>query len=65
MLKVATFSRTSTDYESQSKSISNQEEIFKSWIEKNNCELYKNYIDEGISGTKGKYRTAWKQLLED
>lgn len=65
MLKVATFSRTSTDYLSQSKSIHNQEEIFKSWIEKNNCELYKNYIDEGISGTKGKYRTAWKELLED
>lgn len=65
MLKVATFSRTSTDYLSQSKSINNQEEIFKSWIEKNNCELYKNYIDEGISGTKGKYRTAWKELLED
>lgn len=65
MLKVATFSRTSTEYESQSKSILNQEDIFKSWIKKNNCELYKNYIDEGISGTKGKYRTAWKQLLED
>lgn len=65
MLKVATFSRTSTEYDSQSKSIGNQEEIFKSWIEKNNYQLYKNYIDEGISGTKGKYRTEWKQLIED
>lgn len=65
MLKVATFSRTSTDYESQKTSIGNQEDIFKSWIEKNNCILYKSYIDDGISGTKGKYRTEWKELIED
>ena len=65
MLKVATFSRTSTDNLSQSKSIGNQEDVYKSWIEKNNCILYKNYIDEGISGTKGKYRTEWKELIKD
>lgn len=65
MLKVATFSRTSTDNESQSKSIANQEDIFKVWIEKNSYVLYKNYIDEGISGTKGKYRTEWKELIQD
>lgn len=65
MLKVATFSRTSTDNISQSKSIGNQEDVYKSWIEKNNCVLYKNYIDEGISGTKGKYRVEWKELIQD
>lgn len=65
MLRVATFSRTSTDYESQKTSILNQEEIFKSWIEKNNCVLYKSYVDDGISGTKGKYRTEWRELIED
>ena len=65
MLKVATFSRTSTDNISQSKSIENQEDVYKSWIEKNNCVLYKNYIDEGISGTKGKYRVEWKELIQD
>lgn len=65
MLKVATFSRTSTDNLSQSKSIENQEDVYKSWIEKNNCVLYKNYIDEGISGTKGKYRVEWKELIQD
>lgn len=65
MLKVATFSRTSTDNLSQSKSIGNQEDVYKSWIEKNNCVLYKNYIDEGISGTKGKYRVEWKELIQD
>lgn len=65
MLKVASFSRTSTDNLSQSKSIGNQEDIYKSWIEKNNCTLYKNYVDEGISGTKGKYRTEWKELIQD
>lgn len=65
MLRVATFSRTSTDYESQKTSILNQEEIFKLWIEKNNCVLYKSYVDDGISGTKGKYRTEWRELIED
>lgn len=65
MLKVATFSRTSTDNLSQSKSIGNQEDVYKSWIEKNNCVLYKNYIDEAISGTKGKYRVEWKELIQD
>ena len=65
MLKVATFSRTSTDNISQSKSIENQEDVYKSWIEKNNCVLYKNYIDEGISGTKGKYRVECKELIQD
>ena len=65
MLKVATFSRTSTDNISQSKSIENHEDVYKSWIEKNNCVLYKNYIDEGISGTKGKYRVEWKELIQD
>lgn len=65
MLKVATFSRTSTDNLSQSKSIGNQEDVYKSWIEKNNCVLYKNYIDEGISGTKGRYRVEWKELIQD
>ena len=65
MLKVATFSRTSTDNLSQAKSIGNQEDVYRSWIEKNNYVLYKNYIDEGISGTKGKYRTEWKELIQD
>lgn len=65
MLKVATFSRTSTDYECQSKSIGNQVDILESWIEKNEYTLYKNYIDSGISGTKEKYRTGWKELIED
>ena len=66
MFKVATFSRTSTDYDSQSKSIGNQEDIFKAWMDRNsNCILYKSYIDEAISGTKAKYRTQWKELIQD
>lgn len=65
MLRVATFSRTSTDNLSQAKSIGNQEDVYRSWIEKNSCILYRNYIDEGISGTKGKYRTEWKELIQD
>ena len=66
MFKVATFSRTSTDYDSQSKSIGNQEDIFKAWMDRNsNCILYKSYIDEAISGTKAKYRTQCKELIQD
>ena len=34
-------------------------------MKKNNCILYKSYIDDGISDTKGKYRTEWKELIED
>lgn len=65
MKRVATFSRVSTEMNSQKTSILNQEEIYSSWIEKNKCILYKSYIDDGISGTKAYKRTEWLKMLED
>lgn len=65
MKKVATFSRVSTEMDSQKTSILNQEEIYSSWIEKNKCILYKSYIDDGISGTKAYKRVEWLKMLED
>lgn len=65
MRKVATFSRVSTEMDSQKTSILNQEEIYNSWIEKNKCILYKSYIDDGVSGTKAYKRIEWLKMLED
>ena len=65
MKRVATFSRVSTEMDSQKTSILNQEEIYSSWIEKNKCILYKSYIDDGISGTKAYKRVEWLKMLED
>ena len=65
MKRVATFSRVSTEMDSQKTSILNQEEIYSSWIEKNKCILYKSYIDDGISVTKAYKRVEWLKMLED
>ncbi|EOU1216740.1 recombinase family protein [Clostridium perfringens] len=63
MKRVAKFIRTSTL--DQHTSIDNQSEILDNWIAQNNCILYKTYNDEGISGTKKKFRVQWLQMLED
>lgn len=65
MKKVATFSRVSTEREEQKSSIKNQEEIYETWIERNNWVLYKSYVDDGISGTKAYKRIQWLKMLED
>ncbi|XZK75513.1 recombinase family protein [Clostridium perfringens] len=65
MKRVATFSRVSTEMDSQKTSILNQEEIYNNWIQKNNYILYKSYIDDGISGTKAYKRVEWLKMLED
>ena len=46
MKKVATFSRVSTEMDSQKTSIQNQEDMYASWIKRNNWTLYKSYIDD-------------------
>lgn len=62
--KVAFLSRVSTM--EQHSSIENQQKIFDQWLERNsNCEFYKIYEDEGISGAKGYLRVEWLQMLED
>ncbi|SCJ00342.1 Recombinase [uncultured Clostridium sp.] len=62
--RVAFFSRVSTM--DQHSSIENQQKIFTQWLERNpDCEYYKMYEDEGISGAKGYKRIKWLQMLED
>ncbi len=64
MNKVAFLSRVSTN--DQHDSIINQEEIFNQWLKKHqDCVLFKKYVDEGISGSKGYKRQAWLQMLSD
>lgn len=65
MKNVATFSRVSTEREEQKSSIRNQEEIYETWIKRNNWVLYKSYVDDGISGTKAYKRVQWLKMLED
>jgi site-specific DNA recombinase len=61
--KVAIYSRVSKD--NQSESIENQNQMFNVKIAQNDWELYKTYIDEGISGTKVKGRTAFIEMIAD
>ncbi|WP_160688579.1 recombinase family protein [Clostridium sp. C2-6-12] len=63
--RVAFLSRVSTM--DQHKSVDNQKEIFNNWLEKNknNCEYFKTYNDEGISGAKGYKRKQWLEMLKD
>lgn len=66
-LRVATYSRISTKFDSQKTSIINQEDYFGRLLEKHvdEWELYRNYIDEGITGTSLKKRKEFVQLIED
>lgn len=64
MKRVACLARVSTM--DQHSSIDNQHELFNNWLEKNeDCILYKNYTDEGVSGAKGYKRKQWLQMLVD
>ncbi|AEY66589.1 recombinase family protein [Clostridium sp. BNL1100] len=66
-LRVATYSRVSTKFESQKTSIINQENYFERLLEKhkNEWELFRNYVDEGITGTSLRKRKEFAQLIED
>lgn len=62
--KVAFLSRVSTL--EQHSSIENQDLIFEQWLKNNpHCELYRIYIDGGISGSKAYKRPEFLQMLKD
>lgn len=62
--KVAFLSRVSTL--DQHSSIENQDLIFKQWLENNlDCEYYKTYTDEGISGSKAYKRPEFLKMIQD
>lgn len=66
ILKVAAYCRVSTDREDQTNSLDNQKRYFKEYIGKNpNWELYRIYVDEGITGTSTKKRLGFHRMMSD
>lgn len=65
-LRVASYSRVSTDTDEQLNSLDNQVYYFQNFINENpNWTFVRNYIDEGISGTSTAKRENFLQMIED
>ena len=65
-LRVTYYSRVSTEYKEQIKSLINQNEYFENYIKKNNNWTYVDgYIDKGISGTTDKNRKSFMKMIKD
>lgn len=66
MKKVAVYTRVSTSSEEQIHGLEYQELFFKDYINNNdNIELYKFYVDKGLTGTKLNKRPAFIEMLYD
>lgn len=66
MKKVAAYCRVSTDNEDQANSLISQQKYFTDYIARQpDWELYKVYVDEGITGTSTKKRKAFNSMIED
>ena len=63
-MKVAIYTRVSTDHDEQLSSLKNQEEYYTEYCRNHNYELYKIYADEGISATSAK-REQFLEMLYD
>ena len=64
--KVAAYCRVSTELESQKNSIDTQRTVYEEMIEANpSWELAGIYVDEGLSGTTVKSRTAFNEMIKD
>lgn len=65
-LKVAYYSRVSTDKDEQLNSLENQKNYFEELIHSNsNWQFVSGYIDEGISGTAVKNRENFLMMIKD
>ena len=65
-LSVGYYARVSTDKDDQLNSLENQQKYFEEMISENkNWNLYRGYIDEGISGTAVNKRESFLQMIED
>ena len=65
-LSVGYYARVSTDKDDQLNSLENQQNYFEEMIAENkNWQLYRGYIDEGISGTAVKHRDSFLKMIED
>ena len=66
ILKVAGYTRVSTDSYEQESSLRNQKEHYESTIRANpNWEYVGLYVDDGISGTSTHNRKGFNQMIED
>ncbi|KYD30036.1 recombinase family protein [Geobacillus sp. B4113_201601] len=63
-MKVAIYTRVSTDHEDQLSSLKHQEEYYIEYCHKKGYEIYKIYADEGLSGTSAK-REKFLEMLHD
>jgi len=66
MFKCGVYARVSTEFDSQKTSIPNQIDYFQNYIDQNeDFELYKVYVDDGVSGKFTKRRSNFKNMLKD
>lgn len=66
MQRVAAYCRVSTDKTDQTNSLENQTNYFTRYIKSNpSWELVQVYVDEGITGTSTKKRTAFNCMMAD
>ena len=65
-LRVTDYARVSTEHLEQKKSLQNQVEHFKQYIEQNpNWTYVEGYVDDGITGTSDIKRDSFMRMLED
>ena len=64
-MRIAAYCRVSTDREEQKDSLVHQKEFFLEYTKKNGYELFRLYVDEGISGTSLKKRVEFQRLMQD
>ncbi len=65
-LRVTDYARVSTEHVEQKKSLQNQVEHFRQYIEENpNWTYVEGYVDDGITGTSDVKRDSFMQMLED
>ena len=64
--RIAFYGRVSTEHESQLDALQNQMQWYDDQLEQNkNWNLYKKYIDRGITGTQARKRPAFLQMIKD
>ncbi|MBW7649775.1 recombinase family protein [Anoxybacillus sp. ST4] len=63
-MKVAIYTRVSTDHEEQLSSLKNQEEYYRNYCNERGYEIYKIYADEGFSGVNIKREQFLQMLYE-
>lgn len=65
-MKVAIYCRVSTEDQAEAKTIENQIEFSQKYCELHGLEIYKFYLDDGVSGTIPLFeRPAGKRMFED